>query len=212
MKKCNGEIFTGYASFYLAVEHFHGLAVAEVCIAARCAPCVQPVDRAHAAADGRMAPASSSLPRAAWQVHDQRLPQRPAHRTAQRSKRRMQQSIGAHPFRQSVDQSVRRPASWPPESRPAQPARYPPSSQSGPRLCMASQRCEQSNPAHREASPSVTRRAPRRPPATGGQPARTGRPALPAKQRSLIVSTTARISDEKLSVTSPVYGCCPLVS
>jgi hypothetical protein len=42
--------------------------------------------------------------RAARQVYDQRLSQRPANRTAQRSKRRMPQSISAHLFRQSVDQ------------------------------------------------------------------------------------------------------------
>jgi hypothetical protein len=43
--------------------------------------------------------------RAAWQVHNQRACQRPAHSTTQRSKRRVQQPIGAHPFSQSVDQS-----------------------------------------------------------------------------------------------------------
>jgi hypothetical protein len=42
--------------------------------------------------------------RAARQVHDQGLSQRPTHRAAQRSKRRMPQSIRAHLFRQSVDQ------------------------------------------------------------------------------------------------------------
>jgi hypothetical protein len=42
--------------------------------------------------------------RTARQVHNQSASQRPAHRTAQRSKRRMQQPIGAHAFRQSVDQ------------------------------------------------------------------------------------------------------------
>jgi hypothetical protein len=42
--------------------------------------------------------------RAARQVHNQRPSQRPAHRTAQSGKRRMQQPIGAHAFRQSINQ------------------------------------------------------------------------------------------------------------
>jgi hypothetical protein len=41
--------------------------------------------------------------RAPWQVHNQSGSPRPAHRAAQRGKRRMQEPIGAHPFRQSVD-------------------------------------------------------------------------------------------------------------
>jgi hypothetical protein len=43
--------------------------------------------------------------RAARQVHDQRGSQCPAHCATQRSKRRMSQSLSAHPLRQSIDYS-----------------------------------------------------------------------------------------------------------
>jgi len=39
------------------------------------------------------------------QIHDQRASQRPAHRTAERSQRSMQQSFSSHALRQSVDHS-----------------------------------------------------------------------------------------------------------
>jgi hypothetical protein len=44
--------------------------------------------------------------RAARQIHNQRPSKRSAHRTAERSKRSMQQAPGAHALRQSIDHSV----------------------------------------------------------------------------------------------------------
>ena len=79
--------------------------------------------------------------RAAWQVHNQRACQRPAHSATQRSKRRVQQPIGAHPFSQSVDQSfadqLRSLRSHIPVSQPRPPRCH---NQIRTR-CMASQRC-----------------------------------------------------------------------
>jgi hypothetical protein len=65
--------------------------------------------------------------RAARQVHNQRASQRPAHRPAQRSQRRMQQPIGTHPFRQSVDQPF--------TDQPCSLRRYIPRRQSRPPGC-----------------------------------------------------------------------------
>ena len=69
----------------------------------------------------------------------------------------------------------------------------------------------QSNPAHR----AVSRPSPSPTPAASSN-WRTAGPerstCSPREQRSLIVSTTARISEENLWVTLPVYGFRPTVS
>ena len=116
--------------------------------------------------------------------------QRPADGPAQRSQRRVPQPLGTHPLGHSIDQPVTdQPGRLGVTSRAASPV--PPVVTINLRSSHDAAKPRQSAPLRRARSPASTTRHPQTR-ATGAPPDPRRRPARPWKQRSLIVSTTAR--------------------
>jgi len=143
------------------------------------APCARPADQAREAALARSPPTRFS-PRLGC-PEDSQSTYLPASRTRHGSTRQMAcaatpRRASAPPIRRSA---VRRPASLPPASHPAEPVPSPRWSRSTrlPWRVAATQR--RSNPTHQEASLS-SQPSLQQPSTTRRQPARTGQPALPA--------------------------------
>jgi hypothetical protein len=102
MQKCNGRDLHGVLLILIAVTPSMLIVLCESMMSR---PPRQQVQRMRQHQQNRRERTSRAR-RTPRQIHNQRISQRPANRTAQRCQRRLQQPIGSHTLRQSIDQPL----------------------------------------------------------------------------------------------------------